>query len=102
MFDFHNHVLPEIDDGSPHIIADTHPNDTNSISSAYNSLKSHLESSGNNSLVGYAAEHMIDNMFCRELKTKKIFCMFQEKISFANSHMPANQIEVKTPLFNYK
>lgn len=105
MFDFHNHVLPGIDDGSPnvetslfliqglnqlgfdvvsgspHIIADTHPNDTNSISSAYNSLKSHLESSGNNSLVGYAAEHMIDDMFLQRIKDKKdLLCVSGKNI----------------------
>jgi tyrosine-protein phosphatase YwqE len=92
MLDFHNHVLPGIDDGSPdlettlllvnglntlgfdsikgspHIIADTHPNNLESISSAFDSANHFLHGNNQNSLIGFSAEHMIDDVFMSKIK----------------------------------
>jgi len=103
MLDFHNHVLPGIDDGSPdnettlllinglntlgfdnvkgspHIIADTHPNNQESISSAFNSAVSFLKDNHQNSLIGYSAEHMIDDVFMAKLKNKESLLCVKDK-----------------------
>jgi tyrosine-protein phosphatase YwqE len=87
MLDFHNHLLPGIDDGSPdvetsillfkgmaelgftdmictpHIIADTHPNTPESISNAANKLKTEAANLGLNLDFRYAAEYMLDDTF---------------------------------------
>jgi tyrosine-protein phosphatase YwqE len=103
MLDFHNHVLPGIDDGSPdlettlllvnglntlgfdsikgspHIIADTHPNNLESISSAFDSAKHFLNENNQNSLIGFSAEHMIDDVFMSKIKNKEPLLCVKDK-----------------------
>ncbi|MFZ9755736.1 MAG: tyrosine-protein phosphatase [Bacteroidia bacterium] len=95
MLDFHNHILPGIDDGaadlqqslmlvqglqdlgfdrihaSPHIIADTHPNNPDTIEAARLRLASALQESGKNLSIHAAAEYMLDDVFLRNLKDKQ-------------------------------
>ena len=95
MIDFHNHIIPGIDDGSadaetsialinglknlgftdfiftPHIIADTHPNTPDTISNAFNVLDSALKNNNMNFPHSYAAEYMMDDMFHQKLKNKE-------------------------------
>lgn len=95
MLDFHNHILPGIDDGapdpeqslilirgmqelgfdrihaSPHIIADTHPNSPESIETARQKLTKALEDQGMNLSIHAAAEYMMDDVFLSNLKAKQ-------------------------------
>ncbi len=95
MLDFHNHILPGIDDGSPnnetslrllrglqdlgfdvvkpspHTIADTHPNTPETIGNAFNSLNGFLKDQSFPLVSGYASEYMLDDIFLSNLKSKK-------------------------------
>lgn len=95
MLDFHNHLLPGIDDGSPdvetslklfngmadlgfnniictpHIIADTHPNSPETIENASLYLKKEALNFGVNLDFRYAAEYMLDDTFQHALATKQ-------------------------------
>jgi tyrosine-protein phosphatase YwqE len=95
MLDFHNHLLPGIDDGSPdvetslmlfkgmadlgftdiictpHIIADTHPNTPETIHNSANVLKTEANNLGVNLEFRYAAEYMLDDTFQHALSTKQ-------------------------------
>lgn len=95
MLDFHNHLLPGIDDGSPnvetsitlfnglmtlgfqeiicspHIIADTHPNNAVTIGNAANLLKSGAREIGLDLDFRFAAEYMMDDTFQHLIATKK-------------------------------
>lgn len=95
MIDFHNHLLPGIDDGStdvetsimlfkgmadlgfteiictPHIIADTHPNSPETISAAANLLQSEAKKLGVDLNFRYAAEYMMDDTFQQALAKKQ-------------------------------
>ena len=100
MLDFHNHLLPGIDDGSPnpetslilakglvelgftqficspHIIADTHPNNPETIAKAAAILNQFAENNSFNHSFGYIAEYMIDDVFRSQLKQKTQFLTF--------------------------
>lgn len=95
MLDFHNHLLPGIDDGSPnvetsialfhglkslgftevicspHIIADTHPNNDETIGNAAKLLKSGAHEAGVDLDFRYAAEYMMDDTFQHLIATKQ-------------------------------
>lgn len=94
MLDFHNHIIPGIDDGSPdcamsqvliqglidlgfteiigspHIIMDTHPNNKETISEAFEILNTYQKTNQSLSLSGYAAEYMMDDTFLAKLNQK--------------------------------
>lgn len=100
MLDFHNHLLPGIDDGSPnsetslilanglvelgftqficspHIIADTHPNNADSIKKAADLLNQHTQENNSNLKFDYIAEYMIDDVFRSQIKNKNPFLTF--------------------------
>jgi len=100
MLDFHNHLLPGIDDGSPnpetsvalaqglmdlgftqficspHIIADTHPNNRDTISKAAEILNGFAKENNSNLKVDFIAEYMIDDVFRSQLKNKHPFLTF--------------------------
>ncbi|MDA0686697.1 MAG: histidinol phosphatase [Bacteroidetes bacterium] len=95
MLDFHNHILPGIDDGapdteqslilirglqelgfdrihaSPHIIADTHPNSPKTIEAARQKLSQAIEAQGMTLSIHAAAEYMLDDVFLSNLKAKQ-------------------------------
>ena len=96
IIDFHNHILPGIDDGSksadeslemldmyealgikkifasPHIYKDLYPNTTEEINDSFESF-SKASKNHNVSLLGYLAEYMIDEYFLNEIEKKKKF-----------------------------
>lgn len=95
MLDFHNHIIPGIDDGAPntevslllikglqelgftqfihtpHIIADTHPNNPDTISSAFDVLNNALKDQNLTITNSYAAEYMLDDIFHQKLRNKE-------------------------------
>jgi len=90
LIDFHNHILPGIDDGSksiaqslemlnlfeqleintliasPHIYKDLYPNTPDTISNAFDLLQNAAKSHPVN-LRGYSAEYMVDEFFMAEV-----------------------------------
>lgn len=94
VIDFHNHILPGIDDGSqsldeslkmldmyailgidklvasPHIYRDLYPNTANSINNSY-SLFEKASKNHKVSLMGYTAEYMIDEFFLSDVYSQK-------------------------------
>ena len=96
IIDFHNHILPGLDDGSksadeslkmldmyealgikkifasPHIYKDLYPNTTKEISDSFESF-SKASKNHNVNLLGYIAEYMIDEYFINEIEKKKKF-----------------------------
>lgn len=104
MLDFHNHIIPGIDDGSPdcamseqliqglkelgfdeiigspHIIMDTHPNNKETISEAFLKLNEHQASNHSMSLSSYAAEYMMDDTFLAKLNQKVPLLCIKENI----------------------
>ena len=99
LIDFHNHILPGIDDGSkstdesiemldvyeslgiekvfasPHIYKDLYPNATKEINISFESF-SKVSKNHNVSLLGYLAEYMIDEYFLNDIEKKKKFLTF--------------------------
>ena len=93
LVDFHNHLLPGIDDGSksieqsqemlniynelgiekiiasPHVFKDLYPNTSKTIKKSYDSLTSSLINQ-KIKLLGYGAEYMVDEFFFKELDKK--------------------------------
>lgn len=95
MIDFHNHLIPGIDDGSPdvetslrlfqglsdlgftqiictpHIIADTHPNTPETIANAAEKLKTESAQLGIDLQFQYGAEYMLDDNFHQALANRE-------------------------------
>jgi tyrosine-protein phosphatase YwqE len=117
MLDFHNHILPGIDDGSPdiktsnelliglmdlgfdqvkpspHIIADTHPNTPETIENAFQVLRTSPETHEyqKNQIIGYSAEHMLDDIFLQKLEKKEELLCVKDKnilVEFSYAHRP--------------
>lgn len=96
LIDFHNHILPKIDDGSksteeslemldiydtlgieeifasPHIYKDLYPNTAEQINVSFKSLNK-VSKNHNVKLLGYIAEYMIDEYFLNDIEKKKKF-----------------------------
>ena len=96
IIDFHNHILPGIDDGSksadeslemldmyealgirkifasPHIYNDLYPNTAKEINASFKSLNQ-VSKNHNVNLLGYIAEYMIDEYFLNDIEKKKKF-----------------------------
>lgn len=115
MLDFHNHIIPGIDDGAtdaevsiqlieglnrlgftkfihtPHVIADTHPNTPQSIENGFNLLKSELSSKNISCHSNFAAEYMLDDIFHQKLKNKEqLLTLSGDKllVEFSYIHKP--------------
>ena len=99
LIDFHNHILPGIDDGSksadeslemldvyealgiekvfasPHIYKDLYPNTAEEINDSFESFS---KASKNHKVIlsGYLAEYMIDEYFLNDIEKKKKFLTF--------------------------
>jgi tyrosine-protein phosphatase YwqE len=97
VLDFHNHIIPGIDDGSPdsetslgllkglidlgytefiftpHIIADTHPNSPESIQQGFDLLNTALDQNNLKFNRSFAAEYMLDDIFSQKLRNKEPF-----------------------------
>lgn len=95
MIDFHNHIIPGIDDGSPdvetslslikglqnlgfdefifspHIIADTHPNTPETIEAGFSILHQSILDNQLNLKHSFAAEYMMDDIFHQKLRNKE-------------------------------
>ncbi len=95
MLDFHNHIIPAIDDGStdsetsialitglqqlgftdfiftPHIISDTHPNTKETIENGFDVLNVALKNDNMKISSSFAAEYMMDDMFHQKLRNKE-------------------------------
>jgi len=95
MLDFHNHIIPGVDDGSvdietsialikglqdlgftnfiftPHTISDVHPNTPDSIKAGFDVLNIALQNNNMNFPHSYASEYMMDDMFHQKLRNKE-------------------------------
>jgi protein-tyrosine phosphatase len=104
MVDFHNHILPGIDDGSksiaqslmmldlyqdleikaviasPHIYKELYPNTPESISKSFETL-SPKAIQKNVQIKGYAAEYLVDDFFLEHLENNtSLLCCFDEHV----------------------
>lgn len=104
MVDFHNHILPGIDDGSqsiaqslmmldlyqdleikaviasPHIYKELYPNTPESISKSFETL-SPKAIQKNVQIKGYAAEYLVDDFFLEHLQNNtSLLCCFDEHV----------------------
>lgn len=119
MIDFHNHLLPGIDDGSPdfettvrlhqgltelgftefictpHIIADTHPNTPDTIRAAAASVKQEALNTQTPINLRYAAEYMLDDNFFNALSNREeLLTLHENKILVEFSYIQKlNRIE---------
>lgn len=102
LIDFHNHILPGIDDGSksmaqsiemlnlydelgihqvlcsPHVYKDLYPNTPQSIREAYKKLLKVTENRAVE-LLGYTAEYMVDEFFLSDLKSDEKLLVFLDE-----------------------
>lgn len=100
----HSHILPGIDDGAPdtdtsitlikgmmnagirnfmgtpHIMADIHRNNRETITNAYNKLQQALTANDVDVTVKFAAEYMIDEGFQDHLQAGNLLTVFDNKI----------------------
>ncbi|WP_172822558.1 CpsB/CapC family capsule biosynthesis tyrosine phosphatase [Gramella sp. MAR_2010_147] len=121
--DFHNHILPGIDDGAktveesielirefenlgiknfvatPHVIGEYYPNTPETISKAYGELKPHLSDSIK---LGYAAEYMMDQHFTEIIENDQILPITKKKVLVEMSYFqpPINLNEILFKLQN--
>ena len=104
LIDFHNHILPAIDDGSqsleqslmmlkcyealeiekvlasPHIYQGLYPNTPKTIQAAYEILNSEVKTNSTK-LIGYSAEYMVDEFFIKSLRNNaELLCCFDNNI----------------------
>jgi tyrosine-protein phosphatase YwqE len=113
--DFHNHILPGIDDGAidvcdssnlraalqergfekciytPHIYTEIHPNNPETISNAYNALFENSSYSNSFKNDSFAAEYMIDENFKNALNSScSLLCIKDKKvlIEFSTLQLP--------------
>jgi protein-tyrosine phosphatase len=115
--DFHNHILPGIDDGAktveeslrlikefenigihnfvatPHIIGEYYPNTPQTISEAYESLKPNLPGSLK---LSYAAEYMMDQHFIDIIENKEVLMVTKNNVLVEMSYFqpPINLNEI--------
>lgn len=121
--DFHNHLLPGIDDGAktveeslkliqefknigidkfiatPHVMGDFYPNSPETIIEAYNLLKPKIEESIKFS---YAAEYMMDQHFVEIIENKTLLNIVDNKVLVELSYFqpPLNLNEILFKLQN--
>lgn len=103
--DFHNHLLPGIDDGSknldvsmimlqgfkelgfqsiissPHVYQELYPNTPSSIKTAFDLLSENIKNSDGPKLKSYAAEYMVDEVFMKNLQVET------PALTFNNGHI---------------
>ena len=99
--DFHNHLLPGIDDGSknvemsnkmlelydelgfdsiiatPHVYQELYPNTPESIKTAFNELSAGRKHERGPNMEAYAAEYMVDEIFMNKLKEETPALLFR-------------------------
>ena len=121
--DFHNHILPGIDDGAknveesiqlinefkniginkfvatPHVIGEYYPNNPNTISKAYKSIEEHLDSDVK---MNYAAEYMMDQYFIESIEKQEILPVTKNMVLVEMSYFqpPINLKEILFKLQN--
>lgn len=124
VIDFHNHVLPGIDDGAqnieestqlidqfrelginrivatPHVMGDFYPNTPESIKEALESLNSSLN---NDFQISASAEYMMDQHFLEILKSNKILPIVRQNILVEMSffQQPINLHEILFSIQNH-
>ena len=104
LVDFHNHILPAIDDGSqsteqslkmlksyealgiekvlasPHIYHGLYPNTPKTIQTAFEELAQKAKKN-TTKLIGYAAEYMVDEFFLKSLQNNtELLCCFDRTV----------------------
>lgn len=121
--DFHNHILPGIDDGAksvqeslqlinefknlgirsfvatPHVIGEYYPNTPETISNAFQKVKSCLNESVQ---LSYAAEYMMDQHFLEIIENKEILPVINNKVLVEMSYFqpPLNLNDILFKLQN--
>ncbi|MFV8224356.1 tyrosine-protein phosphatase [Christiangramia aquimixticola] len=120
--DFHNHILPGIDDGAknvkeslelirefnrlgiynliatPHVIGEYYPNTPESIQNAYNQIQEKEKIKN----LGYSAEYMMDQHFIEIIEKNQIIPLVEKKVLVEMSYFqpPLNLNEILFKLQN--
>jgi len=118
--DMHSHLIPAIDDGAknlensisliqnlkklgykklittPHIMADSYPNNKEIILNGLNKLKKELDNRGINIIIEVAAEHYLDEQFLQKLENSEVLPINSEYLLFETSYIsrPLNLEEI--------
>ena len=130
LFDFHNHILPAIDDGSqsleqslkmlkcyetlgiekvlasPHIYQGLYPNTPKTIQAAYKVLD--LKAKNNpTKLIGYSAEYMVDEFFLKSLQNNtELLCCFDRAVLIEMNYFEnpdiLKRVQFELQKINYK
>ncbi|MDR5590558.1 tyrosine-protein phosphatase [Christiangramia sp. SM2212] len=121
--DFHNHILPGIDDGAkttedslelinefqnigitdfvatPHVIGEYYPNTPESIENAFQKIQPHISNKVN---FNYSAEYMMDQHFVEIIEKQKILPIIKNKVLVEMSYFqpPINLNEILFKLQN--
>ncbi len=121
--DYHSHILPGIDDGSPdletsvlllnglielgyetftatpHVMHDIWKNNNASIQSAYQKLQQHLESIGITNNVRAAAEYLLDENFKQLLENKEPLRTIKDNLVLIEISFIQPPIQLKDIIF---
>jgi protein-tyrosine phosphatase len=122
--DIHNHLLPDIDDGSkdletsakmlhafealgfsstiptPHIYKELYPNTPETIKNAFDLLKQHKEHENSVTINSYAAEYMVDEVFMKGLEESSPLLLLNDTFILLEINFFGQTTMLKSACFN--
>ena len=122
--DFHNHILPGIDDGSkhvtmslnmlrayqrlgfssviptPHIYKELYPNTPTTVKDAFELLKQHKDLANTIKVNSYAAEYMVDEVFMKNLEKASPLLLLNDTYILLEINFFGKTTMLKSACFN--
>ena len=122
--DIHNHLLPDIDDGSkdletsakmlhafealgfsstiptPHIYKELYPNTPETIKNVFDLLKQHKEHENSVTINSYAAEYMVDEVFMKGLEESSPLLLLNDTFILLEINFFGQTTMLKSACFN--